>query len=327
MRFWKKADLAGEGIKEQVLGGQVKDTTQQDNGHSEKKVSLFVPPGHFYSPIPDLNEIRQNEEKVFQRRPRTIPGIELNEEAQLQLFEKFKKYYYTLPFRAEKTKGLRYYFENPAFSYADGIFLYSMIRHVKPKKIIEVGSGYSSAATLDTNELFFDGAIKCTFIEPYPDLLLSLMKKGDEDRVTIISSKLQNVSLNVFSELSAGDILFIDSTHVSKTNSDVNYVFFELLPFLAEGVYIHIHDITFPFEYPKEWVYEGRAWNEAYLLRAFLQYNSAFEIVFFYDFLQHFYRERFAAEMPLVLKNSGASLRSVATTCFRLSPIASSTVP
>jgi hypothetical protein len=183
-----------------------------------------------------------------------------------------------------------------------------MIRHVKPKKIIEVGSGYSSAAALDTDELFFDNAIKCTFIEPYPELLLSLMKEGDKDRATIISSKLQSVSLNVFSELSAGDILFIDSTHVSKTNSDVNYVFFELLPSLAEGVYIHIHDIMFPFEYPKEWVYEGRAWNEAYLLRAFLQYNSTFEIVFFYNFLQYFHRERFADAMPLILKNPGGSI-------------------
>ena len=270
--------------------------------------SLFVPPGHFYSPIPDLNEIRQNEEKIFQCRPRTVPGVELNEEAQLQLFEEFTKYYDTLPFKAEKGEGQRYYFENPAFSYADGIFLYSMIRHVKPKKIIEVGSGYSSAATLDTNELFFDDVIKCTFIEPYPTLLMSLMKEGDRDRVTVLSSKLQDVSLNVFSELSAGDILFIDSTHVSKTNSDVNYIFFELLPSLAEGVYIHLHDIMFPFEYPKEWVYEGRAWNEAYLLRAFLQYNSAFEVVFFYNFLQHFHRERLADAMPLILKNPGGSI-------------------
>jgi predicted O-methyltransferase YrrM len=280
----------------------------QKNRQSAEENKLFAPPGHFYSPIPDLNEIKQNEEKLFHVRPRTIPGVELNEEGQIRLFDEFKGYYAALPFTAEKTKGLRYYFENPAFSYADGIFLYSMIRHVKPKRIIEVGSGYSSAAMLDTNELFFGNSIECKFIEPYPELLMSLMKENDQKSVRIISAKLQDVDLNEFSSLTAGDILFIDSTHVSKTNSDVNYVFFELLPSLSEGVYIHIHDIMFPFEYPKDWVYEGRAWNEAYLLRAFLQYNSAFEVVFFYNFLQHFHRDRFAAEMPLVLKNSGGSI-------------------
>lgn len=281
---------------------------KEEQSTSSIENRLFVPPGHFYSPIPNLNEVRRNEEKLFHVLPRSIPGVELNEEGQIQLFDEFRKYYADLPFKVKGTEGLRYYFENPAFSYADGIFLYSMIRHFKPRRIIEVGSGYSSAATLDTNELFFGNSIECTFIEPYTDLLLSLMKEGDRKRVKIIPAKLQDVGLDVFSSLATGDILFIDSTHVSKIGSDVNYVFFEILPSLADGVYIHMHDILFPFEYPKKWVYEGRAWNEAYLLRAFLQYNGAFEIVFYFNFLRHFYHERLVAGMPLTLNNAGGSI-------------------
>ncbi len=202
---------------------------------------------------------------------------------------------------------MKYFFEGEirGYGYSDAIF-YCMIRYLQPKKIIEVGSGKSSCVTLDTNELFFDNSISCTFIEPYPKKLLSLLKKGDLDRIELLSQKLQDVSLNRFSDLSSGDILFIDSTHVSKVNSDVNYLFFEILPHLNRGVYIHFHDIFYPFEYPKKWIYSGVAWNEDYMLRAFLQYNNAFSIVFFNTFLAHFYEQKLRDEMPLCLKNAGS---------------------
>src|SRR5690606_1842332 len=184
-----------------------------------------------------------------------------------------------MPFKAEKSEGLRYYFENSAYAYSDAIHLYCMLRHLKPRKLIEVGSGHSSCVTLDTNELFLGGSVETTFIEPYPELFMSLIKESDRAKINIVPTRLQDVDLSLFETLQANDILFIDSTHVSKINSDVNYIFFEILPRLASGVYIHFHDIFFPFEYPKAWVYEGRAWNEAYILRAFLQYNNAFSVV------------------------------------------------
>jgi predicted O-methyltransferase YrrM len=268
---------------------------------------LWQPPGHFYSPLPSISEVRENEESIF-RTPRELPAVDLNEEEQLQLFEIFKEYYKDLPFKDEQTDGLRYYFNNPNYSYSDAICLYAMIRHAKPRRVIEIGSGYSSCVTLDTNELFSAGTIACTFIEPYPELLLSLIKDTDKEVVNIISTKLQEVSLEQFSALQENDILFIDSTHVTKVNSDVNYIFFEILPSLNSGVYIHFHDIFYPFEYPKEWIYEGRAWNEDYLLRAFLQYNSRFRIVFFNTFLEHFFAEKFIADMPLCMKNTGGSI-------------------
>jgi hypothetical protein len=268
----------------------------------------FVPPGHFYSPIPNLDEIRLAEARIFGTKMPELGGIELNRQEQARLLGTFATFYAQMPFFDAKTPGLRYYFDNPAFSYADAIILYSMIRHAQPKRVVEAGSGYSSCVILDVNELFFANNIACTFIEPYPDLLLGLLEPGDRQRITLYSSKLQDVDLSVFRALAANDILFIDSTHVSKAGSDVNYVMFEILPILKEGVYIHFHDVFYPFEYPKEWIYEGRAWNEAYLLRAFLQYNRAFEIVFYNTFLEHFEGERFAQHLPLCLRNPGGSL-------------------
>jgi predicted O-methyltransferase YrrM len=268
----------------------------------------FVPPGHFYSPIPALDYIRANERSIFDNVSQQIRGIDLHEADQLQLLDSFKKYYDELPFPAQKTPDLRYFFEAPNYSYSDAIFLYCMMRHAMPRRIIEVGSGYSSCLMLDTNDLNFNGSISTTFIDPYPELLLSHIVENDRDRIRIIGSRVQVVDFKEFEALQANDILFIDSTHVSKVHSDVNRLFFEILPRLNEGVYIHFHDIFYPFEYPREWIYEGRAWNEAYLLRAFLQYNSSFRIVLMNTFLERFHKGFFEQAMPLCLKNPGGSI-------------------
>jgi Methyltransferase domain len=268
----------------------------------------WMPPGHFYSPIPDLNAVKQREAVIFGPMSRSLPGINLNESGQLDWLEKLRVYYADQPFAATPQPGLRYFFENNGYCYSDAIFLQGMIRHLQPRRIIEVGSGYSSCVMLDTNELFCQNQISCTFIDPFPQLLESLLKPDDRDRITIIPQPLQELDLAIFQDLSAGDILFIDSTHVAKVDSDVNYIFFQLLPSLNSGVYIHFHDIFYPFEYPQTWIYQGRAWNEDYFLRAFLQYNDAFEICLFNTFLEHFYEAKFAAEMPLCLKDRGGSI-------------------
>lgn len=273
-----------------------------------KILKRFFPPGHFYSPIPSVDEIKKNENKIFKDIPRTLPGINLNEKEQIKLLNIFKQYYKTLPFPTDKTNDLRYFYKNPAYGYSDAIFLHSIIRHVKPKKIIEVGCGYSSCVILDTNELLFNNSIQCTFIEPFPELLLSLIKEDDKKSINIIPKKLQDVGLNELTSLQENDILFIDSTHVSKINSDVNYIFFKILPSLDKGVYIHFHDIFYPFQYPKEWIYEGRAWNEDYILRAFLQFNSSFKIIMFNTFLEYFYEDFFKKEMPLCMNDKGGSI-------------------
>ncbi|MBI4878729.1 MAG: class I SAM-dependent methyltransferase [Planctomycetes bacterium] len=266
------------------------------------------PPGHFYSPIPDPAEVEKRQERIFDCTPRHLPGIDLNAERQLGLLDEFKEYYREMSFPVERQDGRRYWFENIQYSYSDAVFLYCMIRHARPRSIIEVGSGHSSCLMLDTSDLFFGGAIECTFIDPFPEALRALLLPGDEARVRIVPEPVQDVPLELFSALEENDILFIDSTHVVKTGGDVNHLFFEVLPRLARGVYVHVHDVHFPFEYPKEWVLEGRAWNETYLLRAFLMYNRAFEVQCMNTALERFRTEWFREHMPLCLKNPGGSI-------------------
>lgn len=290
------------------LGAECMRLQAELNNSRSGAEEIFAPPGHFYSPIPSIEDVKNEESKIFDTFSKVVAGVELHDAEQLMLLDEFVKFYGEMPFSAEKKEGFRYYFENPAYSYSDGIFLHCMIRYLKPERIIEVGSGFSSCMTLDTNEFFFNGSINTTFIEPYPELFFSLIKEQDKEKVKTIPSRLQDVSLSEFEKLKSNDILFIDSTHVSKINSDVNYIIFKILPRLAPGVYIHFHDIFFPFEYPKPWIYEGRAWNEAYLLKAFLQYNNSFRIVVMNTYMQRYYNKFFEENLPLCLKNRGGSI-------------------
>jgi len=270
--------------------------------------NIAWPAGHFYSPIPSIWDIRENEEKIFSEYTENIQGINLNVGGQLALLQKLGKYYNESPFRKSKTSGIRYYGDNTRFILSDAVTLYSMIRHYKPRKIIEIGSGFSSCVSLDTNEQFFDNSIECIFIEPYPDLLYSLLKQDDRKRLCILPQNLQTIhDLTMFEKLEADDILFLDSSHVAKTNSDVNHFFFNILPILNSGVIIHIHDIFYPFEYLKEWLYEGRSWNEAYLLRSFLQYNDAFEIIFFNSYLHTFHADKLTKYLPICTQSPGSN--------------------
>ena len=276
--------------------------------HDSQEKGSWVPPGHFYSPFPNLGELKRRENKIWGEPSDELKGISLDQEKQLLLIREFQKYYGAMPFKDHRQPGLRYYFANEFYSYADAIFLYSMINHLKPSRIVEVGSGFSSCVTLDTNERFFNNSIDCVFIEPYPERLLSVLNEEDKKKINLVPSGLQGVDLEVFTSLQANDILFIDSTHVSKAGSDVNHILFEILPSLNNGVYIHFHDIFYPFEYPKKWVYEGRAWNENYILRAFLLYNQAFQIVLFSHYLYLFHRDELKKSLPLCLKNPGGNI-------------------
>jgi predicted O-methyltransferase YrrM len=268
----------------------------------------FASPGHFYSPLPDIQLVDRNKATLFDRHMNSIPGIENYVEDQLALVEKFSDYYDQLPFKSEKPSGQRFYFQNPFFGYGDTIILYSMIRHFQPKRIIEVGSGFSSAVMLDTNDLFFSKKIAFTFIEPFPERLFSLFSKEDKKQHEIVIESLQNVPLERFSALDARDILFIDSSHVAKIGSDVVHILTNILPRLNNGVIIHFHDIFWPFEYPEEWIREGRAWNESYILKAFLQFNSNFKILFFSSYLALHHERVLEQHLPLFLKMPGASL-------------------
>lgn len=268
---------------------------------------FHVPPGHYYSPLVSDEFLKKYEHRIFENRSKNIPGVDLNEEKQLALLKEFLPYYQELPFGEEKQAHLRYALRNEYFDYSDGFFLHAMIRHFKPKRIVEVGSGFSSAMMLDTNELFFDNQIDLTFIEPYPERLKANIKPGEDIR--LLEQNVQDVGASVFTQLEENDILFIDTSHVVKTGSEINHLIFNVLPILKKGVKIHIHDIFFPFEYPREWVIDQkRGWNETYLIRAFLMYNKAFKIISFTSFLEIHYRDLLQEHFPLTLKQESKSL-------------------
>lgn len=272
------------------------------------KKSNYYLPGHFYSPIISINELMENEKVIWKDHfPDVITGIDLQADKQLALLEDFSAFYGDIPFKDQPQDSIRYYYNNKFYSYTDAIILFSMIRYFRPCHIIEVGSGFSSAVMMDTNQVFLNDMVNLTFIEPYPDRLNSLMTPSDYEKVCLIKKKVQNVSLDEFRRLNSGDIFFVDSSHVIKTGGDLNYILFEILPVLQPGVIIHFHDIFYPFEYPKSWVYSGYNWNEIYALRAFLMFNLSFEIIFFSDYLHKCHGSSFE-RMPLCFKNSGGSL-------------------
>ncbi len=264
------------------------------NSPEYSRAGDWVPSGHFYSPIPDQKDVQKFFTEHQEYPLADLDGIQLNLEHQYQLCADFAKKDMDDFWPADQTEHRRYFINNDFFGVSDAIVYYHMIRTYHTKQIIEIGSGFSSAVALDINEKFYNNEIKCTFIEPYPERLYSLLSEEDKMRenVTIIESRLQDVTLETFKKLEAGDILFVDSTHVSKFGSDVNYILFQIFPCLKKGVLVHFHDIFYPFDYPKDWLVEGRSWNEAYLLHAFLQYNHCFSIEFWMSLLLRMNREK-----------------------------------
>jgi predicted O-methyltransferase YrrM len=270
----------------------------------------WVPPGHFYSPYPDLDEYERRVAALVDRDRRLL-GIDLREKDQLALLDELVPLVADAPFPEHRPEGdaepeWRYWYDNFAYAYGDGIVLHGMLRRLAPRRVVEVGSGFSSAMMLDTIDGWLAGT-EVTFVEPYPELLESLLRPGDEARITIHRQAVQDVGDDVFAALEAGDVLFVDSTHVVKAGSDVNHLMFEVFPHLAPGVWIHLHDIFYPFEYPPAWVREGRAWHEAYLLRAFLTFNPDFAIRWFQDFLWQHHGDALR-RLPGVSVNSGGNI-------------------
>jgi predicted O-methyltransferase YrrM len=268
-------------------------------GHPE-----FVPPGHFYSAIPALDELRARRQQLFDRDPLDIPGVDLRIDEQLGLLRQLAAHLPDVPFTDTPKEPLRYSFVNGMFEHVDGTFLYLLLRHLEPARIIEVGSGYSSACILDTVELHLADT-RCTFVDPHMDRLRSLLRPTD-DGIETLEIQAQEAPIGLFDSLRAGDLLFLDSTHVVKAGSDVNHFFFDIFPRLADGVIVHIHDVFPGFEYPWEWLIEGKVWSESYLLRAFLQYNSDFEILLWPSFLAAIRSEPIAPFLGSALHPGGS---------------------
>lgn len=267
----------------------------------------IYPVGHYYSPLPNIDEVLCDFPRLYpDTPPRELPGIALNEASQLTLLEKMTPLLADAPFGEQKKAGLRYHYENGFYSYTDALFLYGMMRHLQPRRIIEIGSGFSSCVMLDTNEQFMQSKTEVIFVEPCPEPLKKAIFPSDH--IQLLQQRIQDVDIRLFETLGVNDILFIDSTHVAKVGSDVNYYLFEVFPRLKPGVLIHIHDVYYPFEYPQFCILKGIYWNESYMLRAFLSHNHAYEIVLFSHYLAAFYLPALHAFHPLCVKNTGGNL-------------------
>ena len=233
--------------------------------------------GSPYSPIYDARELASRRAQIWPQTPRPMPDIDWRDDDQLALCERV--FSAQEPMRLRREKGAdptEYWADNEHYPALDAWVLAAMLRHSRPRRVIEVGSGFSSLITARVNRDELGGAMHVTCIEPDPREFLLAGVPGISDlRVETI----QETPLELFGELAAGDVLFIDTSHTVKTGGDVTWIFHEIVPRLAVGVLVHVHDAFMPGDYPEPWVMQGWGWNEVYLVRSFLSFNSSFEVV------------------------------------------------
>ena len=264
-----------------------------------EKAGFHITPNHFYFPIPDSSTLTDE----LWKKDSELIGLDMNTDMQLRfLHEVFPKFREEFDFPKTKTESMNaydFYLKNTSFEAGDAEVLHSMIRQFKPKRIIEIGSGFSTylsakACLLNKEKDGVDS--KLIAIEPYPS---DTLKKGFPGLSELIQKPLEEVDLDLFRSLEANDILFIDSSHVLKIGGDVKYEYLEILPRLKNGVIVQCHDIFLPGEYPKNWVLNNHwFWTEQYLLQAFLAFNGAFEILWSSQFMIRKYLNELTAVFP-----------------------------
>ncbi len=256
-----------------------------------------VVPAHFYEPLPDAGDL----EKALTARS-SLTGLDFapeRERALLVELREWKDEYDALPLTADASPD-GFYLENTLFGSVDAEMLYALIRRFRPRRIFEIGSGFSTlvaARALRANEAETGTPDELVAFEPYPT---EVLRRGLGGSIRLDQRRLQDVPLDTFDELGAGDILFIDSSHVVATGSDVCIELLDIVPRLAPGVLVHVHDVFLPAEYPRKWLLRDRYfWTEQYLLQAFLAFNDAFEVIWagHYMHLEHpdALREAFAS--------------------------------
>lgn len=270
----------------------------------EKMGFNVSPTSDYYSPLPTESKLRANAHRW--NKPSSLAGIKYDVQKYKSTLSALLTQYWSEFDRIPDFIELKSIGFGPGYPEMDALVLYMMIRHLKPRRYIEVGSGLSTyycslAAKRNENEGVAPGI---TCIEPYPyEKLYSI--RGIE----VIKSEVQNVPKERFLELEENDVLFIDSTHVVKIDGDVPYLYLEILPILKKGVHVHIHDIPFPYNTPFPadlWVLGNEEqspvwpiyWNEPMLLQAFLAFNTSYEIAISAPLIRHF-DEGFLSRIPV----------------------------
>lgn len=258
-----------------------------------RRVGVFPIRDHYYEPMFHPRHLRHPLEAE-----RPLPGIDMNAGEQVALLGKF--HYESELLRLANGSGSGFRFDNPNIGPGDAEFLYSAIRHFKPGQILEVGSGYSTLVMLDAIAANREAAAgyRCELVcvEPYEMPWLERTPG-----ITVRRQRIEDLDARHVKALRANDILFIDSSHVIRPQGDVVREYLELLPLLAPGVLVHLHDIFTPRDYPRRWVVEEvRLWNEQYLFEAFMCGNSGFRIVGALNFLARHHRAELAACFPVL---------------------------
>ncbi len=261
-----------------------------------------VPPGHFYSPIPAVDAV-----EVLSRQPESFdttlcPGLDLRVEQQLALLAELAPFARDARIPDQPTQGRRYYADNASFAPGDGILLAALVRWARPRRILEIGAGFSTAIMLDTIEESLSGHVHLEAIDPEPARVKAVLLPGDERRFTLREGVVQDLPLTAFTSLQSNDMLFIDSSHVMKVGSDVTFLLNDVLPRLAPGVLVHIHDVAWPFEYPADHYRQGWVWNEAQALRLVLTHSARYQVELFADYLARAKRADVRQIMPELLR-------------------------
>ena len=263
-----------------------------------KKIGVFPIVDHYYEPL--FKETHLKRSLDIERK---LPGIKWNDNAQISLLDEFnfQEELESIPYY-RSDDPLQFYYANPSLGPADAEYLYCMIRHFKPSRIIEIGSGYSTLMAKKAIEknLENDPSRNCKqiCIEPYE------MPWLEKTNVQVIRKLVEDVDISLFSTLQENDILFIDSSHIIRPQGDVLFEILEILPELNPGVIIHIHDIFSPRDYTKEHVVNNVLfWNEQYLLEAFLSCNNDFVIIGALNYLKTNFPNRLYSKLPIFKNN------------------------
>lgn len=256
------------------------------------KLGVFPLQAHYYEPFVRRGDLRRPMSDV-----RPLPGVELNEAGQLKFLETFKVGTELSEIPIPQPVPSAYGFDNGTFAFGDGAWTYAFIRAHKPKRWLEVGCGNSTlVAQLAMARNAAEGhRTEHVCIEPYE--MPWLEKLGIE----ILRKRVEDCPLETFTSLKAGDVLFIDSSHVVRPQGDVLFLYQEVLPRLAPGVIVHVHDIFTPRDYPEHWVLEKMLmWDEQYLLESFLTFNARFEIIGALNHLYHSHFDALAKALPIM---------------------------
>lgn len=235
----------------------------------------------------------------YRNSRKSISAIDLNIDEQFEIIKNFKYQDELLKLPFKGTNKNSYYYNNENFTAGDAEYYYSLIRYIKPGKIIEIGSGYSTLLTMEAIKMNKNENknynCQLTCIEPFE--FKWLKSRG----VNFIEDMVENVDVEVFKSLERNDILFVDSSHIIKPNGDLLYIFMEIIPNLNSGVFIHFHDIFTPRDYLEFWVKDKILfWNEQYLLEAFLSYNKDFKIISSLNYLKHNYWDSIKEYFPVL---------------------------